>query len=718
MNSDLSGLERSLVRLRLRNDLRCTLQTSNGQPFYLIEDPLRARFYRFGLREWEWARKLDGSQTVREALVEEAQEDGEALTVPQKQQLCQWLLQMELVSTKTGDGAGPREPTPRGVDRPTRWQNPLFLRIPLFNPDRFLARCLPWFRWTLTPIAFLLWCLTGLIAAASVWAQGDRFGSHVPMILSADNWLYLLAAWILLKAVHEFYHGLVCKKYGGYVPRCGIVLILFSPVAFVDVTSSWRFRSKWHRIYTAAAGMYVELFVASIAALIWCRVEPGRGSQFAHNLVTMAGLSTVLFNGNFLMRFDGYYILSDLFGFQNLYGAGQQYLRYFWRRYLFGVAAQPLEEDGPRLVFVRVYAWATLVWRCLFYFGLLLVSAAMFQGAGILLAAMAAVAWFLQPSLRLVRYLIVGRGQEQPRRRRLAVTAAVIGLLLLALLIVPWPGGVSAWGVVDYEPLSIVRIRSPGFVEQVHVQPGQLVEPGQLLVSIENPQTRLELAQLDLAIEQSRVRSRMLHSEQNVVQYQVEQKNCLSLEQQRAELLQRTEGLTIRAPSRGHVIGRNLESLKGQYLPMGTEILSVGNEEHKQIRLSVAQRDADHFLQQIGSLLRIRIKGHSGAQTDGRLAKVNPRATSSLPHPALAAHHGGPLPVRPVAEGAASGTWELAEPRFLALVSLPASNAADLRAGELARVRIQAPQQSIVRRLLGWIQDWMDRKLRSRGLGN
>jgi putative peptide zinc metalloprotease protein len=555
-----------------------------------------------------------------------------------------------------------------------------------------------------------------VVALTSVAAQGARFRAHVPTILAPDNWLYLLLAWILLKAVHEFYHGLVCKKYGGYVPRCGIVLILFSPVAFVDVTSSWKFRSKWQRIYTAAAGMYVELFLASVAALLWCRTESGVVSQFAHNLVTTAGLSTLIFNGNFLMRFDGYYILSDLLGFQNLYGVGQQYLRYFWRRYLFGVSAQPLEQSGARFLFVRVYAWATLAWRCLFYVGLLLVAAAMFRGAGIILAVIAAVGWFVQPSLQFVRYVFFGRAHEQPRRARIALASAAAGLLLVALLIVPWPGGASAWGVVDYEPLSIVRVRSPGFVRQVHVHPGQFVEPGELLVTIENPQTRLELAQIDLLIEQSSVRARMLHSDQNVVQYQIEQENRLSLEQQREELLGRTQALEIRAASRGHVIGRNLEALEGQYLPMGAEVLSVGDERRKQIRLSVAQKDIDFFLQQIGLHPHLRVKGHPGTVSDAQLVKVNPRATCSLPHAALAAQNGGPLTVRPVAEGSTSRAWELAEPRFLAMVALPSSEAVRLRAGELARVRIEAPGQSIARRLFSWAQSWMQRKLHRRGL--
>ena len=117
-----------------------------------------------------------------------------------------------------------------------------------------------------------------------------------------------------MKAIHEFYHGLICKRHGGQVPVCGIALILFSPVAFVDVTSSWKFRSKWQRIYTAAGGMYAELFVASLTALLWANSDDGLLSQICHNVIVMASVSTLLFNGNFLMRFDGYYICLGLAG--------------------------------------------------------------------------------------------------------------------------------------------------------------------------------------------------------------------------------------------------------------------------------------------------------------------------------------------------------------------------------------------------------------------
>ncbi len=542
--------------------------------------------------------------------------------------------------------------------------------------------------WSLTPVAFAVWLVLCLWAAFTVWSQWDRFTASVPRILAADNWLLLLLAWILLKAVHEFYHGLVCKKYGGYVPRCGLVLILFSPVAFVDVTSSWRFRSKWQRIFTAAAGMYVELFLASLAALTWAWMESGLGSQFCHNLVTMASVSTLLFNGNFLMRFDGYYVVSDLLGFQNLYGAGQQYLHYFRRRYLLGLAADPPSGSARKLVLIRVYAWATLVWRCLFYVGMLVVAASMFHGAGIVLAAIAGLSWFLLPAWRFVRYLCVGLPREQPRRGRFAAVVGGGSLLLFCVLLLPWPGGVVAWGVVDYAPLSVLRVRSPGFVRQIHVHAGQAVQPGQLLATVENPQTVLELRQLDLAIEQSQIRARVMNRDGDLAQYQVELRHRASLEKQREELNQRVQDLSIRATAAGRVIGRGLETLQGQYLPLGAAVMSVGDEGHKQIQVSVAQADFDFFLQQLGCWPHVRIKGRSRSLDTAQLSKINPRASLGLPHAALATPNGGPLTVRQSLGSTASDTWELAEPRFLATITLPECEAQQLRAGELARVRL------------------------------
>lgn len=165
-------------------------------------------------------------------------------------------------------------------------------------------------------------CLAAVWQLISSWSS---FTKELQTVVAPHNWPSLMIAWILLKVLHESAHGLVCKKYGGVVSETGIMFLWGMPVPYVDVTSSWAFRSKRQRIYTALAGMYVELFVAALAALFWSHTGPGWIHYWCVHLVVIAGISSLLFNGNPLMRFDGYYVLMDLLEIPNLYGFGQQF---------------------------------------------------------------------------------------------------------------------------------------------------------------------------------------------------------------------------------------------------------------------------------------------------------------------------------------------------------------------------------------------------------
>ena len=176
-------------------------------------------------------------------------------------------------------------------------------------------------------------------AVGVLYVDWQRFSAGSAGILAPGNWWSLAAAWFVLKLGHEISHAAVCKKYGGTVREMGLIFILFAPVAYVDVTSCWRFSSKWHRIHTAAAGMYAELFLAALAVFGWS-AESAVVQHLLHNVVFMASLTTILFNANPLMRFDGYYLLTDLVDVPNLYSQGTQWVQ--------SVAAGcSLEQHGP-----------------------------------------------------------------------------------------------------------------------------------------------------------------------------------------------------------------------------------------------------------------------------------------------------------------------------------------------------------------------------------
>jgi len=704
-----------LVRACLRTDVKCSLHHSDGAPYYQLEDPLNGKFYRLGLSEWCLVRELDGKRFLRDCVQRSqthvGRQDSE-VTERDAVALVRWLVQVQLVTLDNRATHPVYESTSERRQAPDALFNPLFLKIPLFNPDRMLERCLPYLCWSISPIAFMIWLAACLYACFEILGQWDRFVSSATTILSPHNWLWLLVVWCVLKAVHELYHGLICKKYGGEVSHCGIMMILFSPIAFVDVTSSWRFRSKWHRIYTAAGGMYIELFVASVAAIVWARTDHPLLAQTCQNIVLMASLSTLLCNANFLMRFDGYYILTDLLEIQNLYTKGQQYLRYLNRRYLLGMPIQSTLQRQARPCLLRCYAFAALIWRWCFYVGILVAASVMFRGAGLALAVLAAVTWWGVPAVKYLRYVVVGNECERPNIVRFGAVSAVSLLIVLLIFQLPWPGGVTAVGVVQYDPLNVYRVKSSGFVEEVHVQSGDLVHPGQVLATIRNLETELELAEIDLEIEESKVKSRILHQDYDVVAFQVETKKRESLQRQRKELQQQVDDLAVVATVRGRVIGRDLQSLVGQYLKSGAVLMSVGDESRKQIHLSIAQKDVGFFEKQIDKRPFVRIKGRPQPLREAILVRVDPRASRSLASPALAAPNGGPLAVAVDGNPGKDGRGELENlhPRFSGVVVVPPERAQSLHAGELARARMIAEGGTIGQHLLGMFRRWLTRQ--------
>ena len=278
-----------------------------------------------------------------------------------------------------------------------KW-NPLYLKVPLCYPDRLFARISPWINWIYSQPMVIATFVMIMIGAYQVMAHWNEFIIASKGVFVPGRWLWLGLCWLVLKIVHECSHGAVCKRFGGSVHEAGAIFILFAPLAYVDVTSSWRFKSKWHRIYVAAAGMYIELLIAAVAAVFWVRTEPGLINDLCFNMVLMASLTTLAFNANALMRFDGYYILSDLVDIPNLYSDGQLFLRQLGRKYFLGLPTELSSGSWSRDAFVRLYGIAAFFWRTSVTFFLILAAAIMFEGAGLVIALFAAAIWLVVPT--------------------------------------------------------------------------------------------------------------------------------------------------------------------------------------------------------------------------------------------------------------------------------------------------------------------------------
>lgn len=491
-----------------------------------------------------------------------------------------------------------------------------------------------------------------------------------------------------------------------------MAFILFSPVAYVDVTSIWKARGRWPRVYTSSAGMYVEFFIAAVAAIVWAHTDTGFVNYLCQSIVLAASVTTLLFNANPLMRFDGYYILADVLGIQNLYMSGRQYMTHWARRVFFGLDS-PLPTWSRRdASIIRVYGFLSSGWKVVVSASLTLGAATLFHGAGIVVAALGVVLWCAVPLYRLTRFLMTDQHTEQPDRRRFA-RAMLMALAVLAIVcLLPWPGGVTTTAMIDYAPRTTVRSEADGFVDSVHVTDGQFVEEGTVLITMRSDDLLAKWRDIQLRVAQSEAQARTYHQSDELSAYQAEQHLLKSLREQEAELRQRIDGLVIRATTSGNVLEYHLDRLVGKYVEVGEPLMTIGDERKKEIHLAIPEKYFDSFDRKTGTQPTIAILGSRHGIRGATLAKVKPQASSVLRYEAWGAHRGGPLAVEPVgAEEAAEGNgFRLVAPHFQGIVELTPDAAMQVRAGQLAKIRIADMRETIGRRVLRSVRRWIRRK--------
>ena len=704
----------------LRRELAFRPRIFAGKQYYVVEDPVNDRFFRVGLAEYCFLSRLDGRRTVGEALDEtrSARSDcgftpGDALS------MCRWVVQSGLAQDKSlGAGAAGPPPDVPAVATLRRGGRitPLSIQIPLFHPDRFFHLLAFWFSWLFSPWALLSWLALSGWAIRDLVVYPDRLSSATSGILAADNWIWLGIVWVSLKIIHECGHGIACKRFGGEIREAGVIFVLLAPLAYVDVTSSWRLRSKWARMAVAAGGMYLELTLAALATLVWARVDPGRLSQVCVNVMMTSGVVTVLFNANPLMRFDGYYLLSDVLELPNLYTSGRLHFRHLVRKYLFGMQSVSPAGGGLRGLVTRIYGILSWGWRNLVFFGLVLTAATLLEGAGIVISVVAMAFWTAALVRRAVQFL-GDPSAGGPNWWHFAVAGGgMSGLVLLALTCIPWPGSVAAPAIVRYRPETTIRAEADGFIRKVHVHGGARVEEGQVLVQMFNDELRHELDLLELEIQKSRVQRRIQMRQGELAKAQAEARHLDRLETELREKREDYEHLTLRAPCAGEVVGRNLDALEGTYQPKGNYLLSIGQPDAKEVRLSIAQHDVLGFRHHTGLPTRVYVPGHHAFPA--MLKRVEPRASLSPLDLSLSAPYGGALPVRKVdrnghdhrSEGL---THELLSPRFTATVGLTPDQSRLVHAGQRARVALR-PRKTVGQHLLHVLKEWADRKLQRR----
>lgn len=652
------------LRPRLREGVQPLHRLLRGKPWVLLLDPMTQRFHRLTPRVWRVLQLLDGRRTLDEiwnVACENAAASGTddaardaAISQHELVQLMSSLYSNDLLQTQVSPDAGEVFERYRRQKRARfkqSWLNPMSIKVPLLHPDAWferrarLARLL--FSWPVLLTWLVFVAPAGLLAWQHWAALTDNLSDRV---LSGSNVVLLWFTYPLVKAVHEWAHGMAVKAWGGQVREIGVMFILFTPVPYVDATSSYRFPSKWARATVAAAGILAELLLGAIAVYVWLMAESGLVTAIAFNVILIAGVSTVLVNGNPLMRYDGYFIACDLLELPNLAQRSTQYWAYLFDRHAFGArdARPPVEASGERTI-MFVYGVVSPVYRLLISIGLIWFVASEYLFAGILMALMSAWSALAMPIWKGWKHLTEGAGLA--RRREVAMRRTVIALALLAAFVglVPLPFHSVEEGVVWLPEEAIVRAEVAGHIAHAERAAGETVAGGAVLLRLDSPQRSADAATSAAAVAQTQAQLRK--AEVDDVLRAASLRHELAARQARLdEAMRRADAMEVKSAIAGRWAPAAPTELPGRYVKRGEILGYVVDGPSRRVRVAVTQEERDL----IGSRLRgvaVRLNNSPEEAIGARVRRLVPGGENDLVSPALGTSGGGRIPVDPSQQG-------------------------------------------------------------------
>lgn len=703
-------------RFTLRTELKFDSRSQHGEPFVVIEDPVRSKYFQVGAREYRFIALLDGNKTGREvikSLNENLDADEEPFTDQTATEVCQWLMQSNLVFGDSVDNAKRLSQQANAGKRAKLigLLNPISFKFNLFNPNKALTAVQPYVQWWFSRWFAVIWCIVAVYATTLMYTNWSKMGAASTGILSEHSWIWLLVTWIVLKVVHETAHGVACRRYGGEVPEAGVLLLLFTPMAFVNVTSMWRFPNRWHRMVVSGAGMYVELFISFVALIVWTRTT-GVVADVSFNIFIMASVTTILFNANPLMRFDGYFLLSDALAIPNLYTKGTNWFGDRLKNVFFGTPKTPNLCPPRELRTASIYGCMAFFWKISISVSLTIGAAVLFNGAGLVLGVIGAMLFFGVPIYKQVKSLFGENAKHPVNKTRMAISfgsLAVLGVCLFSIL--KAPAYKSAPAIVQFADETLLRPDADGFIKELLVKDGDEVTKGQVLLILDNPNLANEVVEIERFAAEALTQSRIYKKEEELALSLAELKKHEELKQQIEEKKKQAAGLQVVAPFDGFVFQRGIENQIGSFAHRGDPLLSIAQRQTKEVVVSIDQRDLESIEGSEGEQLRVVFPGQSVFATT--LFRIDPRASQTPLHPSLCAQAGGPLAVRPKASGQEDqeASVELLTPRFNAFLSIDQSNSSELHSGQRGRAFFSTKRQSLGSYFYLAACDWLENKI-------
>ncbi len=552
----------------LRQDLEYLEQGSdaNGSPAWVLYDPLQHRYFRIDQASRELLRHWQAGVSVSELAAAAREAAGVVVDDEQCAALVNFVRRQRLCE----DAVSIAPDASRHDQR--SWlmfiaERYLFFKVPLFRPNALLQASLPLVAPFYTRTMLVVVVLCGALGLYFVVQQWQKFVSTAADMASISGALWFLCAFVVVKSLHELGHAFTAARNGLHVAAMGVAFMVMAPILYTDVTDAWRLRSRRRRLAIHAAGVAVEISLACFALLAWAVLPDGTARIVAFSIATTGLVLTLAINLNPCMRFDGYFVLSELLGIDNLQTRAFAFGRWQLRQWLLAPDLPPPEILPARLqVSLIAYAWATWIYRLFLFTAIaVIVYTTFFKVLGLLLFALEIWLLIVRPIYREIAHWpkMVRAGQAGLRR----FASLAVLCVLIALLFLPLSGKVEVPAIVEAGRLANVYPARAGQLAKIRVKPGQRVEKGAELFRLHDPTLENEII-----IARNRLKLGRLRLQRVALDYS-DREAALVLQNEAALLNDRLQGLererselVVRAPFAGVVSDVPTDLHVGQWI--------------------------------------------------------------------------------------------------------------------------------------------------------
>jgi len=637
------------TQFKVRTDLQVSTQAQEGVLYHVIKDPITLRYFRLRPAEYAIFRMLDG-ETPAPDIMARLRSLGYEVTEDEFK-----LFLKQLGAANFFENVLPNQSESLYQTamlrraRRSLWQQVkriLYIKIPLCDPDRAFTRVMPYVRFLWSPWAAAVYAAMILFGFYAFFAKYEEATRDFSWLLTPEALFLLGIVIMVIKIVHELGHGLTCKRFGGEVHDMGILALVLIPCLYCNISDAWIMNKRSHKMWTSAAGIIAELLVAALAAFVWYFTPPGTLNSMALRVMILSGGYSVIFNANPLMKWDGYYILSDILAMPNLRANSVRYLGQFFRKYLLGMDTPTAGRfDRSRLIQL-IYGVLSTIWIFAVMYRITRSMLASFPALGVWVLVSTLYGFILIPTVRLARFFVRRGGRAgNVNLRRLSYFSAAMALGVYFFFVYDMGYSVTAPCVIEPGRHQLLMAGAPGTLVYMPWSQGDTVREGETIARLENKELELTLKDTLVQIDSVDLKIDQARGQRETITIDILSDDKKRLEKYADEVRELIDSLTMKAPFAGVILTPSPRSQIGRFLNRGSFVCEVADFSEARVTIAVPGNSL-RFVKKASEAF-VSLRAYPWREFRGAVDLISDAPLTSLPSGALSSAAGGAVLTRP-----------------------------------------------------------------------